>query len=339
MKKKLIKKILMIIAIVIATLAAAAVVVPLVITPQPLEGLSSAEKAGKPDSRFINIPFDGTDGIRIHYIDRGQSGPDGPIFILLHGSMYNLYSWDRVQDDFAARGRTIAYDQAPYGLSEKLLEGDWSGENPYTQKAAVEQLIGFLDALGLQQVYLVGSSYGGTLAVRAAAEYKERVAGLILIDPAVFVSESMPGWLVNSTQLNNVGPLFARSMGSGTSFYRNCYYDQEVFTGSRKSDSMIMTEVMNWDFALWQYLKAWSEVSFDFERSIPEISIPALIVSGAEDKVVPAKDFQKLDDLLPDSKLHIIPGTGHMPHEETPDKVLDIILPWIDSITGGRVSR
>ncbi len=339
MKKKLIKKILLIIAIVIAALSAAAVVVPLVISPQPLEGLSSAEEAGRAGSRFINIPFDGTDGIQIHYVEKGQSAPGKPVFILLHGSMYNLYSWDKVQDVFAARGRTIAYDQAPYGLSEKLLEGDWSGENPYTQEAAVQQLIGFLDALALKQVYLVGSSYGGTLAVRAAAEYKERVTGLILIDPAVFVSESMPGWLVNSAQLNNVGPLFARSIGSGTSFYVNCYYDPEVFTGSRKSDSMIMTEVSDWDFALWQYLKAWAEVSFDFESSIPDIKIPALILSGAEDKVVPAEDFQKLDDLLPDSELHIIPGTGHMPHEETPEKVMKIILPWIDEVAGDEVSR
>ena len=339
MKKKLVKKILLIIAIVIVSLTAAAVIVPLFITPDPIEGLSSAEETGKTDSRFINIPFDGTDGIQIHYIDKGQSDSDDPVFILLHGSMYNLYSWDEVQEDFAAWGRTIAYDQAPYGLSEKLLDGDWSGENPYTQKAAVQQLIGFLDTLGLQQVYLVGSSYGGTLAVRAAVEYKERVAGLILIDPAVFVNESMPGWLVNSAQLNNVGPLFARSMGSGTSFYQNCYYDPKVYTGNRKADSMIMTKIRDWDFALWQYLKAWTEVSFDFESSIPEIDVPALIVSGAEDKVVPAEDFQKLDTLLSDSELHIIPETGHMPHEETPDKVLEIILPWIDKNIGEEASR
>lgn len=336
MKKKLIKKILLIITIPIASLTAAAVIVPLFITPQPLVGLSSAEDAGKTESRFINIPFEGTDGIQIHYVDKGESGPEGPVFILLHGSMYNLYSWNRVQNDFAAWGRTIAYDQAPYGLSEKLREGEWDGENPYTQKAAVKQLISFLDTLGLQQVYLVGSSYGGTLAVRTAVEYRERVAGLILIDPAVFVSESMPGWLVNSAQLNNIGPLFARSMGSGTSFYMNCYYNPEVFTGRRKSDSMIMTKVRDWDFALWQYLKAWSGESFDFESNIPEISIPALIISGAEDNVVPAEDFQKLDDLLPDSELHIISGTGHMPHEETPEEFMKIVLPWLDNIIGGR---
>ncbi|NQT59019.1 MAG: hypothetical protein HQ557_08565 [Bacteroidetes bacterium] len=49
----------------------------------------------------------------------------------------------------------MAYDQIPYGLSEKLVSEDWTGENPYTQDAALEQLFGFLDALGLKKVVLV----------------------------------------------------------------------------------------------------------------------------------------------------------------------------------------
>lgn len=333
MKKKFLKRILLIIAGIFVLLAAAAVIIPLFISPDPIEGLAEAEEIKRSDSRFINIPFGGTDGIEIHYMEKGRSNAGEPVFVLLHGSMYNLFSWDNVMDNFATKGRTIAYDQAPYGLSEKLLDGDWTGENPYIQKAAVQQLIGFLDALELQQVYLVGSSYGGTLAVRTAAEYKERVAGLILVDPAVFVSESMPAWLVGSPQLSNAGPLFARSMGSGTSFYKNCYADPSFFSGKRMEDSMIMTKVRDWDFALWQYLKAWAEVSFDFESRIPEISIPALIVSGEQDKVVPAEDSQKLNDMLPDSTLHFIPDTGHLPHEESPKQFLEIVLPWIDEIT------
>ncbi len=339
MKKKLIKRILLTIAGIFVFIVAAAAIIPLLISPDPIEGLAAAEDVKKSDSLFINVPFEGTDGIEIHYMDKGSSDPGEPVFILLHGSMYNLFSWDRVFDAFAAKGRTIAYDQAPYGLSEKLTEEDWSKANPYTQEAAVTQLIALLDTLKLEQVYLVGSSYGGTLAVRTAVEFKDRVAGLILVDPAVFVSESMPGWLVGSPQMNNAGPLFARSMGSGTAFYKNCYAEPSVFSDKRMEDSMIMTEVRNWDFALWQYLKAWAEVSFDFESRIPEINIPALIVSGEEDKVVPAEDSRKLNDMLPDSTLHFIPETGHLPHEESPEQFLEIVLPWIDKVTAVGASK
>ena len=230
------------------------------------------------------------------------------------------------------KGRTIAYDQIPYGLSEKLTEGDWAEMNPYTTESALKQLEFFLDTQNINQVFLVGSSFGGTLAIQAALEYPSRIAGLILVSPAVFVDESMPGWLVNSPQMDRVGPLFARSMGSGTSFYEKCYADPSVFSGMRKTQTMIMTKIHDWDFALWQYLKAWGKGSINFKDRIPGIEIPVLIVSGESDRIVPPKDAQKLHAKLPGSTLVFIPDTGHLPQEESSEEFLDIALPWIDEI-------
>ena len=329
MKKKLIQRVLIIIAAVITGFALIITIVPLFISASPQDGLVSAEEIKNPDSRFIDIQFEGTDGITIHYVEKGTANPVEPVFILIHGSLYNLFSWDNVIEQFSSMGRVIAYDQVPYGLSEKLTEKDWTGANPYTQKAAVEQLITFLDALDLKEAYLVGSSYGGTLAVRTAVEYADRVAGLILIDAAVFVDESMPEWLLNSRQMNTIGPLMARAMGTGTGFFEKCYTDPAFFSGKRKDDTMIMTKVTDWDFALWQYLKAWGEDTFDLQNRISDIDIPVLIISGEDDHIVPREDSQKLDKMLPDSTLRFIPASGHMPHEETPDKVLDIVLPWL----------
>lgn len=334
MKKKFVKRLLLIIVSVLVFLTVVIVFVPLFIFPSQIEGLADASEIKMNESKFINIPFEGTDGIEIHYMEKGQSDLGEPVFILLHGSMYNLFTWDEVFDEFSSIGRTIVYDQAPYGLSEKLMAGDWNEVNPYTQEAAIRQLVALLDALKLEEVYLVGSSYGGTLALRTAIEYKERVAGLILVDAAVFVSESMPRWLVNSPQMTNIGSLIARSMGSGIAFYENCYTDPSVFSGERKDKSMIMTEVNNWDFALWQYLKAWSDVSFDFESRIPDIQVPALVISGEDDKIVPVVDSEKLNSLIPNSKLHLIPEIGHLPHEEAPEQFLEIVFSWIDDIVG-----
>jgi len=330
MKKKLFKRVLLVVFSIIIILIGSVVVIPLFIFPKTIEGLSPVSEVKKEEGKFATIPFAGTDGLDIHYVEKNEKGVDEPVFILLHGSMYNLYSWNLVIDKLATKGRVIAYDQLPYGLSEKLVVGDWEKENPYTQEAAVTQLIEFLDTLGIEQVYLVGSSYGGTLSVRTAIEYKERVAGLILVDPAVFVNESMPEWIVNSKQMSNVGPLFARSIGGGEAFYKSCYSDSSVFSGQRKIDSMIMSSVNNWDFALWEYLKAWSISTFDFENRVSEVKQPVLIIAGSEDKVIPSNDFLKLDNILSNSVFEIIPGTGHMPQEESPIEFLNIVLPWID---------
>jgi pimeloyl-ACP methyl ester carboxylesterase len=235
-----------------------------------------------------------------------------------------------VIDRLGKLGRVVAYDQIPYGLSEKLVEGEWTGANPYTTEGALKQLEAVLDTFGFDRVYLVGSSFGGTLAVRAALEFPSRVAGLVLVAPAVFADESMPAWLVDSPQMNNLGPLLARSLGRGTSFYEKCYRDASFFSGKRKRDTMIMTQVRDWDFALWQYLKAWGAGPVDFINRIPDIDVPVLIVSGTQDRIVPPEDSERLHAALPNSTLASIPDAGHMPQEESPQEFIDLVLPWIE---------
>jgi pimeloyl-ACP methyl ester carboxylesterase len=331
-KKHLLTRMVRVLVILTGFFLLAVFIVPLFITPRPLEELSAAQSVAGEQSRFMTVPFDGTNGITLHYLESGDDTDGGVAFVLLHGSFFNSSSWDMVIESLGELGRAVAYDQIPYGLSEKLTEGEWSGRNPYTTEAALEQLVSVLDVLGFDQVYLVGSSFGGTLAVRAALEYPSRVAGLILVAPAVFVDESMPVWLVESPQMNNLGPYLARLLGSGTSFYEKCYSDDSFFSGTRKRDTMIMTEVRDWDFALWQYLKTWGAGSVDFTGRIPEIDIPVLIVSGAEDRIVPPVDAEKLHAMLPRSTLAYIPDAGHMPQEESPEEFLDLVLPWIERV-------
>lgn len=333
MKKHLLRRVLIILAALSGLLIAGALVVPLVIPVPALEGLVSVEQVQSTESRFVTLPFEGTDGIKIHYMEESAyalpAGEDKPVFILLHGSMFNAYTWDGVMDDLAGLGRVLAYDQIPYGLSEKLVEGDWNGPNPYTQEAAIEQLFAFMDAVNVEKAYLVGNSYGGTLAVRAAIENPDRVEGLILEDAAVFVNESMPGWLLGSPQMAKVGPLFARSLNTGEAFFEKCYLNPALFDEERRDLTQINTRVESWDTALWQYLKAWGAGAQDFSGRIGEITVPALVIHGEEDQVVPPRDAEKLHELLPDSTLVMIPETGHLPHEETPKEFVAAVKEWL----------
>ena len=333
MKKHLLKRVLIILAALSGLLIAGALVVPLVIPVAPLEGLVSVAEVQSTESRFVTLPFEGTDGIEINYIEKSAealpAGEDAPVFILLHGSMFNAYTWDGVMGDLAGLGRVLAYDQIPYGLSEKLVEGDWNGPNPYTQEAAIDQLFAFMDAREVENAVLVGNSYGGTLAVRAALENPGRIEGLILEDAAVFVNESMPGWLLDSPQMAKMGPLFARSLNTGEAFFEKCYLDPALFDEERRSLTQINTRVESWDTALWQYLKAWGAGAQDFTGRIGEITVPVLVIHGEEDEVVPPGDSDKLHELLPESTLVMIPDTGHLPHEETPQEFVAAVKEWL----------
>ncbi len=333
MAKRILKILAAIVAVLIVVAILALVIGPFLIPVTPPEGLSSPEQLAGPESQFVTIPYTGTDGIDIHYMADGSvSDEEAPTFVLLHGSLFNAYTWNEVMDFFGERGRVIAYDQIPYGLSEKLVAGEWIGENPYTSDAAVDQLFLFLDDLDVDSAVLVGNSYGGVLAVEAALAEPARVEALILADAAVYVQEELPAWLMNLPQVRRLGPLFARQLGRSEAFVRQTYLDPERISEERMELTMVHTQVEDWDQALWEYLRIWGVGAPDAAAHIAEIQQPALVITGDSDAVVPVADSQRLHSELPNSELVILDACGHVPQEECPDAFEAAVDEWLGPI-------
>jgi pimeloyl-ACP methyl ester carboxylesterase len=95
--------------------------------------------------------------------------------VLLHAGVADRRSWLPVADLLAEHAHLVAYDRRGFGASR-------SGAEPFTH---LEDLIAVLEFLEADEVWLVGSSAGGRLAIDAALEVPERVAGMVLISPAV----------------------------------------------------------------------------------------------------------------------------------------------------------
>ena len=140
----------------------------------------------------------------------------------------------------------------------------------------------------------------------------------------------MPSWIVQIPQIKHLGPLFARGLGSGNSFFNQTYLDPSKLSKDKLDYIKINTKMINWDFALWEYLSAWGSASNNFVSKINEITQPVLVISGDKDAIVPLKDSRKLDSELPNSTLEIIVNSGHVPQEETPDLFIKAIEPWLD---------
>jgi pimeloyl-ACP methyl ester carboxylesterase len=330
MKNKFFKKALAILGIFLLIIVVLMTVGPFFIKATPLEGLANPAQAASNESKFITIPFEGTDGIDIHYMEGGSATNGQPYtLVLLHGSNFNAYTWNEVIDFFGEYGRVFAYDQIPYGLSEKLVEGDWTEGNPYSSTAAVEQLFSFLDALEIDNAVLVGNSYGATLAVQAVIANPERIDGLILVDAAIYVQEEMPAWLLNSPQMQRIGPLFARQLGQSEAFIDQTYFDPEKISAERMKLTTIQTQVTNWDIAYWEYLKVWGADAPDYVSMLSKIQQPTLVISGDNDRVVPLADSERLDAELPNSEFIVLANCGHVPQEECPSAFEDAIATWL----------
>lgn len=315
------KRILKITGGVLAVILVLLLLVPFLIPVPPLENTVPAESLADEDSKFIEV-----NGVNVHYKIYGTGES---VLILLHGFGASLFSWHEVTTPLAEYGTVIAYDRPAFGLTERPLE--WEGENPYSQDAQVELVIGLMDALGVEKATLVGNSAGGTVSMLTALKYPERIESLILVDPAVYAGGGAPAWIrpvLGTPQMRHLGPLFARQIqAQGVEFIKTAWHDprkisQATFDGYQKP-----LQVENWDKALWE-LTLSSRESGLAER-VKEFALPILVITGDDDRIVPTEQSLRLAEELPNAALAVIPQCGHLPHEECPDEFMQAVQDFL----------
>ena len=303
--------------IVMASAIALAMTVPLLVPVPPLEGTLPPEQLADADSQFVRL-----EGVNIHYKTSGEGEPP---FLLLHGFGANTTSWDPIMEPLGAFGTVIAYDRPAFGLTERPLT--WEGENPYSTAAQPRIALGLLEHLGKERAILVGNSAGGTLALHMALQYPESVEALILISPAVYTGGGAPGFvrpLLQTPQLRRIGPLLVRSfLGQGASLLDSAWHDPSKITPEMQAGYTRPLRAENWDKALWEMTLATDYP--EIVSRLGELQLPVLIITGDDDRIVPTADSVRLANEIPGAELVVIPNSGHVAHEETPEAVMAAI--------------
>lgn len=297
---------------------------PFAVPVPKLDDLVSEMEFVDADSKFIEI-----NGVNIHY---KEAGSGGRTFILLHPFGGSAYSWREVMDDFAALGHVIAYDRPAFGLTERPMPEDWES-NPYGMKANVEILRELLDAFGVEKAVLVGNSAGGGVAVAFALEYPERVDELILVDPGVGggYGPQFPAWalpLMWTPQLRHLGPLFMRDYQETLPrTVERGWFDPSKLSDEIRETHLRVLKIKNWDRAFYEltFAPAYPEL----RPLLPQLTVPALIVAGREDRLIRSWYFEAISTEIPDATLQLIPGCGHVPQEECPAEFMQVVLKYL----------
>jgi pimeloyl-ACP methyl ester carboxylesterase len=254
-----------------------------------------------------------------HRIFVRQSGA-GPDLFLLHGLGDSSLGWQYLEPQLVAAGyRVTVWDALGAGESDKPDPGD------YSLDAHRARLIAVMDALGIARAVLVGNSLGGSVALMAAEANPERVQALVLLDPAAYRDGALSGrWFWDVPGLAEVvtGILPARTIakiGLGRNFHDadaippallDAYTQQAAARGT--IDAFIAQER--------QLLPADPEA---WETRHRTIRVPTLILWGAEDEILPRTQGERLAQDIPGATLLVLPGVGHAPQLETPDRVFE----------------
>ncbi|MEA3640940.1 MAG: alpha/beta hydrolase [Lamprobacter sp.] len=311
---------------------------PFLIPPNAAPGVTDAEQVAAPESRFFALPIREDESQHVHFIAKLETEPrtepeaDGPAFMLLHGFTFNLFTWSPLFDVFAEHGPVVAYDQLPYGLSAKPVPETRQGLEIYSKAAAMEQLFTLADALEFDQLILVGNSSGGTLALEAALAQPERVAGLILIAPWVYSKRPiLPDWLVGLPQMGRISLGLARYLGRNSPLLDYAYADPSKIDEERRALTGAHRLMAGWDLAWGALLQRSLTDPVTIAERLGEIKQPVLVLTGDADQIVPLSDTLATADALPNATLVQLPGCGHLPQEECPDRVEEAISSWLET--------
>jgi len=323
------KKFLKVTGIILSAILVLIVIAPLIVPIAELDTKPVSELAD-PDSQFINIG-----DLNVHY---KQAGTGSPAIILLHGFGASEFSWREVLEPLSSLGSVYAYDRPGFGLTERPLAGDWSGNNPYSTSGQVQMLQDFMNEKGIEEAVLVGNSAGGTVATLFAMEHPGRVNGLILVDSAWKDSgqgklAALQKLVLDTPQASRLGPLLMRSIRKwGTELISTAWHDPEKIPAGVVEGYQKPLQSDNWDKALFEILKA--REPLNLESGLNDLEIPVLVVSGDDDRIIPTEDSIQLASLIPGSTLAILPACGHVPQEECPEEFLRVVEPFIQNLQG-----
>ena len=316
--------------IIIGVLLIALFIGPFLAPVPPLEDTAPPQSLADPDSRFVEV-----NDVTLHYKARGAGEP---AMVLLHSFGASTYSWHAVMAPLAEERRVVAFDRPAFGLTERPLPNrdNWPGYNPYEIDAQVELTVGLMDALELDAAVLVGNSAGGSVAMATALAHPDRVAALILVDPAIYTGGGTPAIvrpLLNTPQMRRLGPLIARRIRDwGRDFGRSAWHDPTKMPADYWENYERPLQAQNWDRALWELTRASRRI--DFPARFDELTMPILVITGDDDRIVPTEDSIRLADELPTANLAIMPNCGHVPHEECPAAFLSAVASfWEEEIS------
>lgn len=278
---------------------------------------SRAEAAHPPLGRFVTV-----DGLRVHYDQKGE----GADLILLHGASGNLrdYTFD-LRDKLTPHFRVTAFDRPGLGYSDPLPDGG------FTLADQVKVLRGAAGQLGITRPVVLGQSFGGSVALKWGMEGGP--AALVLLCAP---SMPWPGGLDASYRILSNPVSAAVAVPLASAFVSDRYVAAaiaRIFAPEAMPAGYV--EYIGADLTLRpatlvanaRQVNGLRPQLVAMEPAYPGLALPVELIHGDADTIVPLSIHSaRLVTLLPDARLTVIPGGGHMPQHLHPDLVIKSTL-------------
>lgn len=270
-------------------------------------------------------------GHDVHYVDTGHpsgSGDSAPTMLLLHGNPTWSFVYRGLIAALCGEVRCVAPDLPGFGLS--VPAPGFKGS--FAEHADAVQ--GFVEALDLREVVVVGQDWGGPIGLRLVGRQPERFAGVVLGNTWAWPVDGDPHFARFSTVMGGpLGALLIRRL--------NLFVNLMVPMGHRRR-RLPRAEMAHYRRAL--AAPARRHLSAVLPRQIVAASaelaaladglsglrhLPVLIVWGDRDMAFRTKELERWREEVPGAKVEIVAGAGHFVQSDAPEEVASHLRAWL----------
>lgn len=240
-----------------------------------------------------------------------ESQGAGAPLLLVHGLGYTRQGWGPQRELLARRYRVLSYDNRGIGESE-IPPG------PYTVAELAGDAVQVLDEAGVERAHVLGASLGGMVAQLLAAEQPERVEGLVLAGTTPGGANAFPlpqQTLALMAEAASLPPEVALRRFVENALAPGSLFVDEVFAYRQQHPP---------DPAGWA-AQAAAGATWDADGRLAQISAPTLVVAGTADAVVDPRNARLLADAIPNARLELIDGAGHLPFWERAEEFAALV--------------
>jgi pimeloyl-ACP methyl ester carboxylesterase len=267
-------------------------------------------------------------GLKFHYTDWGGGGPP---LVMLHGLSGHARTWDHTAAALSERHRVLALDQRGHG------DSDWAPQ--YGLAPMAQDVLGFLDALELAEVTLMGLSMGGLVSFVFAAAHPDRVTRMVIMDIGP-----------------EIAPVGARNVASSLAAKDVFESEDQAFAQARAANPRPTDATLR--HRVWHNLRPLPDgtLTFKFDKALRSpsalfdrtqdelwaawraVNCPVLLVRGDDSDVLATETAQRMLAENPGASCASIPDCGHSITLDSPQGLLEVVSPWLAAAGAGQAA-
>jgi pimeloyl-ACP methyl ester carboxylesterase len=277
-------------------------------------------------------------GARLNVVDLGPRDAAPPI-VMIHGASANLESMRPVGDLLAKTHRVILIDRPGHGWSAR---DDLANSTPAMQAKMIDETLG---KLGVDQAIVVVHSLAGALGPLLALDYPRRVAGLVMLAPVAYPWPGGVGWYNQVVTAPVIGPLLAYTITLPLGLILAEPGARSVFAPQTMPDGFVGNSATPLLLRPREFLaNAWDLVTLKpaVAEQAPRygnIKVPVVVITGDTDATVsPRIHSRPFAAAVPNAKLIVLPGVGHMVQYAAPELVVREIDAMIAHLSAAKAA-